>query len=183
MGICWWRFGEGSLLARLRAPPDSLSLEGHPLGRQCRILAQPQLDSMSPRVWIYLFIFAFWPCLWHVEAPGPGVKLESQQWLRCQILNPWSHPGTPGLWILKLNLHGNENIYIVLCALGARSLGFCPCWSPASLSEPHLPGNSSEEPLPRSSPVLRSPCQILRSPESVINVLKVREPVWGGLSR
>ena len=27
-----------------------------------------------------LFVFCFWPCLWHVEAPGPGIKPMPQQW-------------------------------------------------------------------------------------------------------
>ena len=54
----------------------------------------------------YLF---FWPHLWHVELPGPGIKptpkqqSKPQQWHH-QILNLLNHQGTPRIFIiLKLS--------------------------------------------------------------------------------
>ena len=31
-----------------------------------------------------LTIFFFWPCLWHVELPGPGIESEPQQYPKPQ---------------------------------------------------------------------------------------------------
>ena len=27
---------------------------------------------------IYMYLFIYWPCLWHVDIPGPGIKPEPQ---------------------------------------------------------------------------------------------------------
>ena len=40
-----------------------------------------------------LSFFLFWPCLWQVEVPGPGVEPTPQQWLEPR---QWQH------WILTL---------------------------------------------------------------------------------
>ena len=44
------------------------------------------------------FFFPFWPCLQHVEAPGPGTEATPQQ-RQCWILNPLCHQGTPTLTV------------------------------------------------------------------------------------
>ena len=49
---------------------------------------------------VIFFFFPFWPPLWHVEVPRPGIKPMPSQWPKlqqwqCQILNPLGHQGTP----------------------------------------------------------------------------------------
>ena len=49
-------------------------------------------------IFIYLFLMFFWPHLWHVEVPGPGMKPEPQlqptpQLQQCQIFNLLCHRG------------------------------------------------------------------------------------------
>ena len=48
------------------------------------------------------FFFFFWPLLWHVEVPGPGIQHMSQQqrktlrW-QCRVFDPLHHGRTPRL--------------------------------------------------------------------------------------
>ena len=44
------------------------------------------------------FLFVFWPCPWHAEVPGPGIKPEPQQ-SQCQPLNCWP-PGASKIYFL-----------------------------------------------------------------------------------
>ena len=61
-------------------------------------------------VWVIskgiLFFFFFWPCLRHVEIPGPrnqthGAVAASTTAAQHQTLNPRGHKGTSSMCILK----------------------------------------------------------------------------------
>ena len=62
-------------------------------------LSESQLHMFS-------LIFIFWPHLWHMEIPRPGIQPALQQWPELQqwqhqILNLLSHQGTPWLKHIK----------------------------------------------------------------------------------
>ena len=49
-----------------------------------------------------LFIFYFWPHLWHAGVPGPGIEPSMQQWPEPQKWQCWSLIGPPGnSWVLS----------------------------------------------------------------------------------
>ena len=54
----------------------------------------PHCSLLLVHLFLSFFFFFFWPCLQHVECPGPGIKNVPQQW-QCQVLNPLCHQGTP----------------------------------------------------------------------------------------
>ena len=82
---------------------------------------------------IYFFVFCFvlflfWPCLWHVELPGPGTEPVPQQWPKPQqqqhqILNPPCHVGSPAfLLLLSLSLVSGTAATHLLTLLNS----YCP---------------------------------------------------------
>ena len=79
-------------IAFLRVLADVGSALLHMLGSLgCHIMSSPKKDFFS---------LLFWPCLWHVAVPGPGIEPAPQQRSKpllwpCWILDPLRHRRTP----------------------------------------------------------------------------------------
>ena len=46
-------------------------------------------------VFLFFYFFPFWPCPWHAEVPGPGIKPAPQQHLTTAVTTPDPEPTAP----------------------------------------------------------------------------------------
>ena len=89
---------------------------------------------------LHLSFFFFWPCLWHVDVPGPGIKPVPQQWPKPTASNNTRSltARSPGKYLLvflySLNVKSisyfciHKNVFLFVCFLNILGIPVMAQW-------------------------------------------------------